>query len=223
MGKFNSFDFDPFGTGNDDSLLNAEKFNTRQPSSNGKISMVKRLLSSQPVPPIQLQRKSQNKNKWRLMIAMILCFSFFVIELIAGVYANSLALRADAFHLLTDAAAYLLSFMAIIIAQKPASKKYSYGFARSEVLGALLSVSIIWVLVVSLIIEAISKFNNPSADVNGVLMLIIACCGFGVNILLLTVLNSGDEQNINVRAAVIHAIGDLICSTGVIIASVILI
>lgn len=160
----------------------------------------------------------------------MLCFSFFAVELAGGMYAHSLALIADAYHLLTDAAAYLISLIAIIIAQRKATKVHGFGFARAEVLGALASIILIWVLITVLMIEAVEKFKHPPETVNGVMMLVLSVCGLIVNILLLTVLNSGNEhhqkdgqQNINVRAAIIHAVGDLICSTGVIVASVVII
>jgi zinc transporter 2 len=108
----------------------------------------------------------------KLKIAIVLCLIFFLIELIAGIYSNSLALLSDAFHLLTDLAAFAISLISIYLASLPANNKYafifneirfSFGYYRAEILGALLSTVLIWLLVAGLLYEAVQRISNPQA------------------------------------------------------------
>ncbi|KAJ3058210.1 hypothetical protein HK102_010623, partial [Quaeritorhiza haematococci] len=200
----------------------------------------------------------QDKNQTRLLIAIAICFAFFLVELIGGMASRSLALIADSFHLLTDCAAYVVSFAAIWVGRRQATNKFSWGFGRAEVLGALVSVLLIWVLTAFLVMEALERLQNPNEPINGKAMLFLAFIGLLVNIGLLYVLgldhdhhhhhdhhhdHHDDEHahphahggkdmesgqgrgkvNINVQAAILHAVGDLLCSIGVVISSIVVI
>ncbi|KAH8552528.1 cation efflux protein [Umbelopsis sp. PMI_123] len=209
---------------------------------------------------------TSSSTKYRLLFATIMALMFFVTELVAGYFANSLALMSDAFHLLSDVASFVVALAAIYFAEKPATRRHSYGFHRAEVIAALGSVLTIWILTFYLVQAAIERLRNPE-PINGKLMCITASIGVVINIILAIVLgghghshgghshdhdhdhghlhadedhhhhghNHNDEEegvskssakqesNINLRAASLHVLGDLLASIGVLISSIILI
>ncbi|RCI06497.1 hypothetical protein CU098_010572 [Rhizopus stolonifer] len=149
-----------------------------------------------------LAERSQVTNKStkrKLTIATTIALMFFATELVAGYFANSLALMSDAFHLLSDVASFIVALAAIYLAEKPPTKKHTYGFHRAEVISALVSVLTIWVLTGFLVLEAIERIRAPQ------------------------VIDARLDVNINLRAAALHVIGDLLASIGVLISSIILI
>ena len=115
------------------------------------------------------------------------CFTFMTIEFIGGYIAGSLAVMTDAAHLLSDLAGFLISMFSLFIASRPANKSLTYGFHRAEVIGALASILIIWVLTVWLITEAIDRVFHPQ-EIIGLLMMAIASCGLMFNIIMSRVL-----------------------------------
>ncbi|GAA5814277.1 hypothetical protein MFLAVUS_007771 [Mucor flavus] len=184
---------------------------------------------------------SAKSTKRRLAIATSIALVFFATELVAGYFANSLALMSDAFHLLSDVASFIVALAAIYLAEKPPTKKHTFGFHRAEVIAALVSVLTIWVLTGFLVKEAIERLRNPQV-IDAKLMCITATIGVLVNVVLAVVLGGnhhhghshGDdeahshghdhkESNINLRAAALHVLGDLLASVGVLISSIILI
>ncbi|RKP06015.1 cation efflux protein, partial [Thamnocephalis sphaerospora] len=165
--------------------------------------------------------------KRRLSRVMILCSVFFLVELVGGMLAGSLALMSDAFHLLSDIAGFGISLLAIHIAQRPPSKRYSFGYHRAEVVGVLFSIFFLWFLTLLLVIEAVGRLRNPQ-PVEGTTMLTIALLGLGVNLMFVVglipplhgILTCRPVQmNINVRAALLHVIGDILSSLGVVLSS----
>ena len=120
------------------------------------------------------------------MVSMIFCLT----EAVGGYLSGSLAILTDAAHQLSDVAGFVISFLAICLTKSPSSLKYSYGYHRADVLGALASILIIWVLLIWLLTEAVNRLMNPDLiDVDGGIMLITACIGLGCNILNLVTLN----------------------------------
>ena len=111
------------------------------------------------------------------------------------------------------------------MSQKEATKKYSFGYHRAEIVGALLSVFLIWGLTAWLVYEAINRLANPEV-VDGEIMFIVACCGIAVNIVMSIILRQdhghSDDEDMNVRVAFIHALGDLVQSVGVLIAAMLI-
>lgn len=145
----------------------------------------------------------------------------------------------DAGHMLSDLLSFIISIFAIRCARLPASKRLSFGYDRAEVLGALTSIIILWVLTTVLVVVAIQRIVNNEHDVDADVMLITAGVGVVFNIVMGLVLHFGtgghghthggashghahDGKNVNVRAALIHVIGDLVQSIGVLIAAVII-
>ncbi|KAI8997837.1 cation efflux protein [Pilobolus umbonatus] len=187
------------------------------------------------------------QTKVKLWFAVCLAFLFFATELVAGYFANSLALMSDAFHLLSDVASFIVALVAIYLAEKPPTKTHTFGFHRAEVIAALISVLTIWLLTGFLVREAILRIQSPQ-EINARLMCMTASIGVVVNLILAYVLgghhhHSHDEThvtidvedpssqplpvrketNINLRAAALHVLGDLLASVGVLISSVVLI
>lgn len=225
--------------------------------------------------------------KKKLVQASLICATFMVIEIIAGVLANSLALITDASHLLSDLSSFLISLFALWVSGLPGTRHLSFGYHRAEILGALTSVVLIWILTVFLVIEAFNRMMAPK-PVNGFVMFITAFCGTVANVVMTYILgvhshgiggqcNHGHDhdhhhddvhshdhthgdvedhphhhiedvptrdntepsganleevlvkpdasfppqlvQNVNLRAAYIHALGDLIQNIGVLIAA----
>ncbi|KAL7318968.1 hypothetical protein PS15m_002149 [Mucor circinelloides] len=190
-------------------------------------------------------RSAAQSTKKKLWFAVCLACCFFATELVAGYFANSLALMSDAFHLLSDVASFIVALAAIYLAEKPATKRHTFGFHRAEVIAALVSVLTIWVLTGFLVHEAIQRIRSPQV-INAKLMCITATIGVLVNVVLAYVLgghhhgHSHDEEdhthienqtgnhthketNINLRAAALHVLGDLLASVGVLVSSIILI
>ena len=191
----------------------------------------------------------------KLLIAAFLCFTFMCGEIAGGILANSIAILTDAAHLSSDLLGFGFSISAIIIARRPANLRASFGYHRSEVIGAISSLLVLWVLTAWLVIEAVHRFLHPQ-EVDGLIMLITSSAGLIINIIIGSVLYTAPEvvedpayslsrssdlgdildpkdpenqyreghntKNINVRAAFIHVLGDLIQSAGVILASVII-
>lgn len=174
-------------------------------------------------------------NVPKLLRAVVICFIFMLVEVVGGLLAGSLAIITDAAHLMADTAGMAISVAAIKLASRAASDEFSFGWARAEVLGAMVSVMLIWAITAILLYEAIRRLIQPQ-EVDGELMFIIACIGLFVNCLMLFVLGGhdhahggggcehghGEDGDINVLAAQIHVLGDLVQTIGVIIASVLI-
>ncbi|KAI8372740.1 cation efflux protein [Radiomyces spectabilis] len=191
--------------------------------------------------------ETSRSAKRKIMFAACLALLFFATELTAGYFANSLALMSDAFHLLSDVASFIVALVAIYLAEKPPTKRHTFGFHRAEVIAALVSVLTIWVLTAILVKEAIARLRNPQ-EINAKLMCMTASIGVAVNVVLAYVLGghhdhdgsgkhdhramengeatttaSQKERNINLQAAALHVLGDLLASVGVLISSIILV
>lgn len=119
----------------------------------------------------------------RLIFASIICLIFMVIEIVGGIVANSLAIVTDAAHLLTDFASFMISLLSIWYASRPATRKMSFGYYRAEVLGAFISVVLIYVVTGNLIYFAIQRLIDRSYDINAGFMLITSIFGLAVNIM----------------------------------------
>ncbi|CAF0879872.1 unnamed protein product [Adineta ricciae] len=225
------------------------------------------------VPEDKFDYASRN----RLIIVLIICVIFMIIEIVGGVLSNSTAVVTDAAHMTIDVASFLISLTAMYLARKRPTQKLSFGYIRAEVLGALLSVLTIWLVTGVLVYMAIERCINQSFQVNSLEMIIVASCGVFFNIVMFftlhanvcgkslphhghshdhnhghshggspdsnsTIINTeplvgeiivgspGDhaikpkksQKNINVRAAIIHVIGDFVQSVGVLCAAILI-
>jgi cobalt-zinc-cadmium efflux system protein len=145
-----------------------------------------------------------------LILAVILTFGYALVEGIGGWWAGSLALMSDAGHMVTDSAALALAAIAAALASRPPSKRHSYGLGRMETLAALFNSLFMVVVVAAISAEAVQRLLHPPA-VRGALVIWIALIGLLVNLGAAALLMRG-RQTINVRAALLHVLGDLLGS-----------
>jgi cobalt-zinc-cadmium efflux system protein len=159
-----------------------------------------------------------NTDQRRIATSFVVIITFMVIEIVGGIYAHSLALLADAGHMVSDAAALGMSWLAIHIGKRPADTDRSYGYQRLEVLAAFLNGCSLFVIAGWFIYEAIGRFAAPP-PVQGDLMMIVAVAGLLANAVALYILNSGNRDNLNLRSAWLHVMGDLLGSVAAIVAA----
>lgn len=120
--------------------------------------------------------------RFRLIVASVLCLVFMIAEIIGGLLANSLAIASDAAHLLTDFASFMISLFSIWMATRPASTNMSFGWHRAEVIGALTSILLIWVVTGILCYIAVERILAGDYEIEGGIMLITAAIGVIVNL-----------------------------------------
>jgi cobalt-zinc-cadmium efflux system protein len=146
---------------------------------------------------------------------------FMIAEAIGGILSGSLALIADAGHMLTDVAALGLSVFAMRLARRPPSTKRTFGYVRFEILAALVNGATLLAIAGLILWEAWQRLNAP-VQVDGGLMLVVATLGLGVNIVGATLLHGHAHDNLNVRGAYLHVLGDLLGSVGAIAAALVI-
>jgi len=156
------------------------------------------------------------------MLAFGVTALFMVIEVIGGLVSGSLALLADAGHMLTDAAALLFALMAVHFARRPPNTRHTFGWLRLTTLAAFVNAIALVVITILIVWEAFQRFSHPQ-PVAGATMMAIAVAGLVANILSFWILHRGSaEQNLNVRAAALHVLGDLLGSVGAIVAALVI-
>lgn len=146
---------------------------------------------------------------------------FMVVEFVGGLLANSLALMADAGHMLTDAAALALAWAAVYIASRPADAKRSFGYQRLRVLATFVNGCALLFVVVWIGIEAVQRFINP-VPVEANTILWIGSLGLAVNLIVFAMLRRGDSHDMNISAAALHVLGDLLGSVAAIVAALVI-
>jgi len=160
-------------------------------------------------------------NQRRLSITLVLVVVYMVAELVGGMLTNSLALLADAGHMLGDAAALGLALFALWFARRPASSKHTFGYYRTEILAALANGATLIAVAGIILIEAIQRLGRPP-DVEGGLMTGIAAGGLVVNLLGLWILSGGRHDSLNIRGAWLHVFTDMLGSVQAIVAGVLI-
>lgn len=160
-------------------------------------------------------------NERAVGIAALLTGSFMLAEVAGGLISGSLALLADAGHMLTDFASLVLAWLAFRFARRPATWRRTYGFDRLSVLAAFVNGLSLFAIAVWITIEAVIRLFEPG-EVMGDVMLWIAVAGLAVNILAFWVLTRGEGDNLNVRAAALHVAGDLLGSVAAIVAALVI-
>lgn len=160
-------------------------------------------------------------NERRVLFAMWLTGSFMVLEAAGGIISGSLALLADAGHMLTDTGALFLALIATRLARRPADGARSYGYARAEILAAFANGLLMIGVVAWIAAEAVSRITSPSPVMGGT-MLAVAVAGLLINIVAFKLLHGG-EQTLNMRGALVHVLGDMLGSAAAIIAALIII
>ncbi len=162
-----------------------------------------------------------DRNEKSMLLAATITGIFMLVEVIGGVISGSLALLADAGHMLTDFAALVLAWLAFRIGRRPANWRHTFGFDRFAVLAAFVNGLSLFLIAGYIIFEAFKRLREP-VEVMGLPMLAIALIGLLVNIAVFAILSSADQENLNVKAAALHVLGDLLGSVAAIIAALVI-
>ena len=167
--------------------------------------------------------KIQKKSKKTLYVTLFLTLFFALMELFGGLFSNSLSLVGDSFHMFSDVLALGASMVAIYFEAKKPTEKFTYGFLRLEVVVAFLNGIVLMLIAVGMIYESVIRFFNPR-EIDFGSMFFIALIGLIFNIVITWILFSSTkkENNINIKSAMLHFLGDLLNSVGVIISSIII-
>jgi cobalt-zinc-cadmium efflux system protein len=167
-------------------------------------------------------KHTQRDGIRRVQIALVLTGVFMIVEVVGGVLSGSLALLADAGHMLTDTMALALAALAFRVSSRPADSKRSYGYQRFQILAAFVNGLSLLVIVGWILIEAIRRLLS-APEVVGPMMLAVASAGLLVNLFAFIVLHGGDRENLNIRGAALHVAGDLLGSVAAIVAAIVII
>ena len=161
------------------------------------------------------------KNKKNLTIVFILTFGFMIVEAVGGYLTNSLALIADAAHMLTDSGALGLALIAIWFAERPPTSNKTFGYYRTEILAAFINALVLLLISFFILYEAWFRLKNPP-EVLSKPMLIIASVGLIINLIGMKLLSAGSEKSLNIKGAYLEVFSDMLGSIGVIIASLLI-
>ena len=165
---------------------------------------------------------ANRSNLNRVMIALVLTATFMLVEIVGGIISGSLALLADAGHMLTDTMALSLAAMAFHVSRRPPDGNLTYGYQRFQILAAFVNGLSLFAIVGWILFEAVRRFINPR-EILGETMLVIAVAGLVINLIAFAVLHTGDKDNLNIRGAALHVAGDLLGSVAAIVAAIVII
>ena len=165
---------------------------------------------------------SHGGNRRRLLIALVITALFTVVEVIGGLITRSLALLADAGHMLTDSMALALAVFAFVISARPPDSQRSFGYHRMQIIAAFVNGLTLLAIVAWILIEAVRRLIAPP-EVMGETMLYVAIAGLLVNIVSFAILHGGDQDNLNMRGAALHVLSDLLGSVAAIAAALVII
>ncbi|NXD72210.1 ZNT8 protein, partial [Eolophus roseicapillus] len=189
------------------------------------------------------RKREQHQARRKLCVASVICTFFMIAEITGEYIAGSLAVITDAAHILVDLTSFLISLFSLWLASKPPTKQLTFGWHRAEILGALLSMIIIWMVTGVLIYLASLRLLHPDYNIDATVMLITSACAVIANILLSLILHQTGHghshgaqaeghasaplekpglSNASLRAAFVHAIGDLFQSLSVLISALII-
>ncbi|MDD2665513.1 MAG: cation diffusion facilitator family transporter [Methanocellales archaeon] len=158
----------------------------------------------------------------RFRIFILLSLFILLMEVAGGVFTNSLALLSDAGHVLLDLLALLLAYFSIRLSQKVATKKFTFGFYRAEILIATINGAMLLFVTLYIFYESYIRFLSPQ-PIRGPEMLIISAVGFLANLYVVVKMQGYEKQNLNVRGAYLHVLSDTLSSVGVVIASILIV
>ncbi|XP_009469384.1 PREDICTED: zinc transporter 8 [Nipponia nippon] len=189
------------------------------------------------------RKREQHQARRKLCVASVICIFFMVAEITGEYIAGSLAVITDAAHVLVDLTSFLISLFSLWLASKPPNKQLTFGWHRAEILGALMSMIIVWIVTGVLTYLASMRLLHPDYDIDATVMLITSACAVLANILLSLILHQTSHghshgaqarehtsappekaalSNASLRAAFVHAIGDLFQSISVLISALII-
>lgn len=162
------------------------------------------------------------ENKGKLLIVLFMTTGLMLAEVAVGITANSLALLADAGHMLSDIGGLILALIAIWFSTKPATQRKTFGYYRSEILAGFINSIVLVGIAIFILYEAWERFNSPP-DVNPGPVLTLAVIGIVVNIISLRILSSGSESSLNMKAAYLEILADMLGLVAVVVSSLIII
>jgi len=157
----------------------------------------------------------------RLLVSLFLILAFVVLEAVAGLFANSLALLTDAAHNFTDAIALGISGYAIHLTTQPSNSRNTYGYHRAGILAALLNSTMLVLISLGIFYEAYRRFINPP-QVNSIVLIGVGFLAFVVNLISALLLQRGSKNDLNLRSAFVHMIGDVAATVGAVIAGILI-
>lgn len=160
-------------------------------------------------------------NERAVLIGLMLTGTFMIAELVGGILSGSLALIADAGHMLTDTVALFLAWLGFRLGRRPADARRSFGYSRLEVLAGLINALTLFALVGWIAYEAVQRFLTPHEVLAGP-MFVVAVLGLVVNLVVFRILSGADAEHVNIKGAMLHVIGDLLGSVGAIAAAIII-
>lgn len=164
-------------------------------------------------------RTAAGRHKSRMGWALALTTAFMAAEVVGGLWTGSLALLADAAHMMTDAGGLALALIAIRFSERPATPERTYGYVRAEVLSALANAVVLLLLTVYILYEAWQRYQSPPAILGGP-MLAVAVVGLVVNLISMRLLAGGASESLNVQGAYFEVLSDMLGSLGVIVAAI---
>ncbi len=165
--------------------------------------------------------QTNHKNQRKVLIAAIITASYMLVEIIGGLWVNSIALVADGVHMLTDAMALAVAWWGYQMSQKPANERMTFGYQRFQILTAFVNGFTLLLIVGGIVIMAIHRLIEPQ-EVMGKEMFVIAVIGLLNNLLVFWILHSGDQNNMNMRGATLHFLGDTLGSVAVIAGAILI-
>jgi len=160
-------------------------------------------------------------NERKVLVSFALIFVFMLVEAVGGVLSGSLALLADAGHMLTDAAALALAYAAFRLGRRAADNRRTFGYLRFEVVAGFVNALTLFAIVLWIVAEAWQRLLVPR-DILAGPMMGVAVIGLLVNVVVLWIMTRGDTEHVNVKGAILHVLGDLLGSVGAIAAGVVI-
>ncbi len=166
-------------------------------------------------------QSASGRNKKRLMVVLALTAAYLAAEVIGAFMTGSLALLADAGHMLTDVAGLAMALFAITFAERPATPERTFGFFRVEILAALTNAIVLIGISIYILIEAWSRFQKPP-EIASKPMLLVGAVGLVVNLVSMLILRDSSKESLNMKGAYFEVLSDMLSSIGVIVAAVIM-
>ena len=157
----------------------------------------------------------------RLTLSLFLTLAFVFVEAVAGLFANSLALLTDAAHNFTDVISLGISWYAVHLTTQPSNSKNTYGYHRAGILAAMLNSTTLVLISLGIFYEAYRRFINPP-QVNSIVLIGVGSVAFIVNLITALLLHHGNKDDLNLRSAFVHMIGDVASTFGAVVAGVII-
>jgi cobalt-zinc-cadmium efflux system protein len=160
-------------------------------------------------------------NRRRTFWAALLTGGFMLAEVVGGLISGSLALLADAAHMLTDTASLSLAWLAFRLAERPADDDRTFGYHRFQILVAFANAITLFLIIAWIFVEAVHRLYEP-VEVLGSVLLMVALVGLAINVIAFALLHGADRENLNIRGAMLHVLGDLLGSLAALIAGAVI-